>query len=146
MPESLQEQLVMHLTDVHSIEEQALLQMHVAPRMARDPELARAFGQHIAETEEQERYVRGRLEAHGADPAKAKDLIARAGGVGMSSSPDPSRIPRQARRSRLLLAGRPGSARGGVGGRATATALFFDRLGDRPRRAVASSRWATLAR
>ena len=112
MPESLQEQLVMHLTDVHSIEEQALLQMHVAPRMARDPELARAFGQHIAETEEQERYVRGRLEAHGADPAKAKDLIARAGGVGMSSSPDPSRIPRQARRSRLLLAGRPGSARG----------------------------------
>jgi ferritin-like metal-binding protein YciE len=83
VPDTLQEQLVKHLTDVHSIEEQALLQMRVAPRMARDPELAQAFRQHIAETEEQERLVRGRLEAHGADPSRAKDLIARAGGVGM---------------------------------------------------------------
>src|ERR687896_1194948 len=83
MPDTLQEQLVKHLTDIHSIEEQALLQMRVAPRMARDPELAQAFRQHIAETEEQERLVRGRLEAHGADPSKAKDLVARAGGVGM---------------------------------------------------------------
>ena len=83
MPDTLQEQLVKHLTDVHSIEEQALLQMRVAPRMARDPELAQAFRQHIAETEEQECLVRGRLEAHGADPSRAKDLIARAGGVGM---------------------------------------------------------------
>ena len=83
MPETLQEQLVKHLADVHSIEEQALVQMRVAPRMARDPELARAFREHIAETEEQERLVRGRLEAHGADPSKAKDLVARAGGVGM---------------------------------------------------------------
>jgi ferritin-like metal-binding protein YciE len=83
MPETLEEQLVKHLTDAHSIEEQALLQMRVAPRMARDPELARAFRQHIGETEEQERLVRGRLQAHGADPSKVKDLIARAGGVGM---------------------------------------------------------------
>jgi ferritin-like metal-binding protein YciE len=83
VPDTLQEQLVKHLTDVHSIEEQALLQMRVAPRMARDPELAQAFRQHIGETEEQERLVRGRLEAHGADPSRAKDLIARAGGVGM---------------------------------------------------------------
>src|ERR671911_939105 len=83
MRETLQEQLVKLLADVHSIEEQALVQMRVAPRMARDPELARAFREHIAETEEQERLVRGRLEAHGADPSKAKDLVARAGGVGM---------------------------------------------------------------
>jgi ferritin-like metal-binding protein YciE len=83
VPDTLQEQLVKHLTDVHSIEEQALLQMRVAPRMARDPELAQAFRQHIGETEEQERLVRGRLEAHGADPSRAKDLIARAGGAGM---------------------------------------------------------------
>jgi ferritin-like metal-binding protein YciE len=82
MPETLQEQLVKHLADVHSIEELALVKMRVAPRMARDPELARAFREHIAETEEQERLVRERLEAHAADPSKAKDLIARAGGVG----------------------------------------------------------------
>jgi ferritin-like metal-binding protein YciE len=83
MPETLQEQLVKHLADVHSIEEQALLQMKVAPRMARDPELAGAFRRHTTETEEQERLVRARLGAHEAVPSKVKDLIARAGGVGM---------------------------------------------------------------
>jgi hypothetical protein len=65
------------------IEAQALVQMRVAPRMAGDPKLARVFRRHIAETEEQGRVVRGRLEAHSADPSKTKDLIARAGGVGM---------------------------------------------------------------
>jgi ferritin-like metal-binding protein YciE len=83
MPETIEEQLVKHLTDVHSLEEQALQQMRVAPRLARDPELARAFREHIAETEEHERRVRARLEARGADPSKVKDLVARAGGVGM---------------------------------------------------------------
>src|SRR5215207_857424 len=83
MPETLEEQLTKHLTDAHSIEVQALLQMRVAPRMARDPQLARAFREHIVETEEQERLVRERLEAHGADPSRLKDMAGRAGGVGM---------------------------------------------------------------
>ena len=82
-PETIDEQLVKHLTDVHSIEEQALQQMRVAPRLARDPELAQAFREHLGETEEHERRVRARLEARGADPSKVKDLVARAGGVGM---------------------------------------------------------------
>src|SRR5215207_10804154 len=83
MADPLKEQLIKHLTDVHSIEEQALQQMRVAPRLARDPELARAFREHIAQTENQERLVRGRLEAQEADPSRVKDLLARAGGVGM---------------------------------------------------------------
>ncbi len=83
MAHTIDEQLIKHLTDVHSIEEQALQQMRVAPRLARDPELAQAFREHIAETEEHERRVRARLEARGADPSKVKDLVARAGGVGM---------------------------------------------------------------
>src|ERR687893_336832 len=82
-PETINEQLVKHLTDVHSIEEQALQQMRVAPRLARDPELAQAFREHIGETKEHERRVRARLEARGADPSKVKDIVARAGGVGM---------------------------------------------------------------
>src|SRR5919107_830406 len=82
-PETIEEQLVKHLTDVHSIEEQALKQMRVAPRLAHDPELAQAFREHIGETKEHERRVRARLEARGADPSKVKDLVARAGGVGM---------------------------------------------------------------
>src|ERR687891_363646 len=83
MPATLDEQLTKHLTDVHSIEGQALLQMRVAPRLARDPELARVFREHLTETEDQERRVRARLSARGADPSKVKDLVARAGGVGM---------------------------------------------------------------
>jgi len=83
MPDTREEQLTKHLTDVHSIEVQALQQLAVAPRMARDRELARAFREHIVETEEQERLVRGRLEAHAADPSRLKDAAARAGGIGM---------------------------------------------------------------
>jgi ferritin-like metal-binding protein YciE len=79
----LQEQLTKHLTDVHAIEEQALQQMVVAPRMAGDPELARAFREHLDETRDQERRVRERLAARGADPSRVKDLAGRAGGVGM---------------------------------------------------------------
>ena len=79
MPETIDEQLVKHLTDVHSIEEQALQQMRVAPRLAHDRELAQAFREHITETEDHERRVRARLEARGADPSKVKDLVARAG-------------------------------------------------------------------
>jgi ferritin-like metal-binding protein YciE len=83
MPDTLDEQLIKHLTDVHSIEEQALQQMRVAPRLARDPELAQAFRAHLSETEDHERRVRARLAARGSDPSKVKDLVARAGGVGM---------------------------------------------------------------
>ena len=83
MPDTLEQQLTKHLTDVHAIEVQALQQLLVAPRMARDPELARIFKEHIVETQEQERLVRERLEAHAADPSRFKDMAARAGGVGM---------------------------------------------------------------
>jgi ferritin-like metal-binding protein YciE len=83
VPATLDEQLIKHLTDVHSIEEQALQQLRVAPRLAGDPELARAFREHLTETEDQERRVRARLAARGADPSKVKDIVAWAGGVGM---------------------------------------------------------------
>ena len=83
MPGTLDEQLTKHLTDVHSIEEQALQQMRAAPKIAGDEELARIFREHETETEEHERRVRERLEARGASPSKVKDVVARAGGVGM---------------------------------------------------------------
>jgi ferritin-like metal-binding protein YciE len=78
-----QEQLTKYLADVHSIEEQALVQMRRAPGMAGDPELARAFSQHLRETEEHERLVRSALEQRGAGPSTIKDLAGRAGGWGM---------------------------------------------------------------
>jgi len=79
----LGEQLVKYLTDVHSIEEQALTQMRRAPEIAGDPEIAEAFAQHLHETERQEQRVRGLLDSAGEKPSKVKDIAGRAGGMGM---------------------------------------------------------------
>jgi UDP-glucose 4-epimerase len=79
------EQLVKYLTDVHSIELQALAQLKAAPRLAADERLCRAFEQHLGETEDQERRVRERLEALGGEPAKLKDAAGAAGGWGMAA-------------------------------------------------------------
>jgi ferritin-like metal-binding protein YciE len=80
----LQEQLIKYLTDVHSIEEQALVQMQRAPDIAGDPEIAEGFSQHLHETERQEERIRALLEAAGAKPSKLKDVAGKAGGIGMA--------------------------------------------------------------
>jgi ferritin-like metal-binding protein YciE len=77
-----QTQLVKYLTDVHSIEEQARIQMERAPKLVEGP-LAEAFRRHLAETESQEQRVRERLEAHDASPSRLKDVAGQAGGFGM---------------------------------------------------------------
>src|SRR3954467_9105009 len=80
---SLDEQLTKYLTDVHSIEEQALAQMRLAPRLAGATELQRIFLEHENETEEHERLVREQLERRGAKPSTVKDVAGRVGGWGM---------------------------------------------------------------
>lgn len=84
-------QLVKYLTDVHSIEEQALVQMRRAPDLVERP-FADSFRRHLEETESQERRVRERLEAHDASPSKLKDAAGKGGGFGMvlfaKSQPD----------------------------------------------------------
>jgi ferritin-like metal-binding protein YciE len=79
---SVTEQLVKYLTDAHAIEKQALAQMRSAPDIAGDPELSRIFAEHRVETEEHERLVDSRLEAHGESPSKLKDAVMAAGGKG----------------------------------------------------------------
>lgn len=80
---SLEDQITKYLTDAHSIEEQALVQMEQAPRMAGDPELARIFKEHLAETREHEQAVRGELTRRGAEPSTVKDVAGKLGGWGM---------------------------------------------------------------
>ena len=77
----IQEQLVKYLVDAQSIEEQALQQLRTAPDIAGDPQLSGIFADHLIETEEQERMVRRRLEAHDATPSKVKQAVMRAGGT-----------------------------------------------------------------
>src|SRR3954451_14079908 len=75
MASSLGEQLVKYLSDVHAMEVQALAQMRAAPKLAGDPELARAFEEHCEETARHEQLIRERLEAHGEKPSRIEDLL-----------------------------------------------------------------------
>jgi ferritin-like metal-binding protein YciE len=80
---SPQDQLTKYLTDVHSIEVQALAQLKAAPGIAGDERLAAVFAEHLEETREHERLVRDALEARGADTSNLKDIAGRVGGWAM---------------------------------------------------------------
>src|SRR6478672_5113358 len=80
---SLHEQLHKYLTDVHSIEVQALAQLKRAPKIAGGGELDEMYAEHERETEEQKRLIEERLEAHGESPTKLKDFVADVSGIGM---------------------------------------------------------------
>ena len=80
---TISEQLTNYLTDVHSIEVQALAQMKAAPDIAGDDRLAVIFREHLDETREQERLVRERLEELGEDASTLKDIAGRVGGWAM---------------------------------------------------------------
>lgn len=89
---TLEEQLTKYLTDVHSIEQQALVQMRAAPKLSGDRAISSAFTEHLAETEEHERLVRDALESRDAKPNKIKDVVAGVIGAGLggfaASQPD----------------------------------------------------------
>jgi ferritin-like metal-binding protein YciE len=89
---TIDDQLNKYLADAHSIEEQALVQMRLAPRIAGDERLVALFQDHERETERHGHLVAARLEARGADPSKLKDLVMKAGGAGFAlfaaSQPD----------------------------------------------------------
>src|SRR5579884_1297208 len=84
-PQTLEEQLVKYLTDAHSIERQALVQMKLAPKIAGDTALSAAFSEHLTETEEHERMVRGALERRDESPSMAKDVAGVLTGAGFGA-------------------------------------------------------------
>lgn len=84
-PETLEEQLIKYLTDAHSIERQALVQMKLAPKIAGEPALASAFSAHLTETEEHERLVREALERRGASRSIVKDAAGVLTGLGFGA-------------------------------------------------------------
>src|SRR5579884_3748432 len=84
-PDTLEDQLTKYLTDLHSIEQQALVQMKLAPRIAGDKEIAQAFEAHLPETQEHERLVAERLEARGGSPSRLKDFAGTITGAGFGA-------------------------------------------------------------
>jgi len=81
-PHDIDQQLIKYLTDVHSIEQQALAQLKSAPEIAGDATLSAAFSEHLRETEEHERLIAEQLQAHDAKPAPIKDLAGTVTGKG----------------------------------------------------------------
>jgi ferritin-like metal-binding protein YciE len=81
---TFEEQTTKYLTDVHSIEVQAIEQMRLAPRIAKDAELAKIYAAHLEESQDHERLVRAQLEEHHAAPSLVKDAAGRFGGWGMA--------------------------------------------------------------
>jgi ferritin-like metal-binding protein YciE len=82
MTRELDDQLTKYLTDAHSIEVQALAQLRKAPDIAGAEVLARAFREHLTETEGHEQTTRELLEARGEKPSKVKDVVMGVGGKG----------------------------------------------------------------
>ena len=76
------DQLDKYLADAHSIEEQALAQLRVAPGLAGGGRLEQVLAEHLAETESHERMIRDRLQALGASPSTVKDVVMAVGGKG----------------------------------------------------------------
>src|SRR4051812_50213350 len=104
---TLNEQLVKYLTDVHAMEVQALAQMRAAPKLAGDPELASAFEAHREETEGHETLIRERREFQNGKPRRLEALPGPRSGEGLRGlhgrPPGPRR---QALTQRLLQAPR----------------------------------------
>ena len=82
MPRTPQDQLVHFLSDMYSVEQQALAQLVSAPDIAGDATLAADFREHHTETERQAELVRQRLEAQGGSPSAIKDAVMKLGGKG----------------------------------------------------------------
>lgn len=82
MSDDSRDHLQTFLSDVYSIEQQALAQLRTAPKMAGHPILSRHFEEHFAETELQAKMVKGCLEAAGGSPSRVKDAVMRLGGKG----------------------------------------------------------------
>jgi ferritin-like metal-binding protein YciE len=74
MADTVEEQLVAYLKDAHALEKMSLAMTDAAAKASRDDELRRLFEHHHEETEEHERLIRQRLEAHGEGPSALKDI------------------------------------------------------------------------
>ena len=78
----MEEQLLAYLKDAHALEQMSLQMTQAAAKAAQDPELRQLFEHHHEETQEHERLIRQRIEAHGASTSTLKDIGARIAALG----------------------------------------------------------------
>jgi ferritin-like metal-binding protein YciE len=83
MSANAQQQLVKYLTEAHAMEQQALALLDRGADIVGDEEIARIFRGHRLQTQEHERYIAERLQAHGETPSRVKDVAMQLGAVGI---------------------------------------------------------------
>jgi ferritin-like metal-binding protein YciE len=99
MAEGIQEQLLSYLKDAHGLEQMSLQMTRAAAKATDDPQLRDLFEHHHQETQQHERLIRERIEAHGASTSRLKDLGGRFAAMGkgaaaMATSDTPGRLAR----------------------------------------------------
>jgi ferritin-like metal-binding protein YciE len=99
MADSIQDQLITYLKDAHALEQMSLQMTEAAAKAADDPQLRELFEHHHEETQEHERLVRERIEAHGESTSTLKDIGAKVAAIGkgltgMAPSDTPGRLAR----------------------------------------------------
>lgn len=77
MAEKIQQQLIAYLKDAHAVEQMSLQTTQSAAKAADDAVLRGLFEKHHTETQEHERLIRERIEAHGEKTSTVKDLGAK---------------------------------------------------------------------
>lgn len=85
MSNEIEQQPVSCLSNAHALEKQAILLLDRGAAIVGDEEIARIYRAHKLQTEEHERYVSERLEAHGESPSRTKDVAAQAGALGIGA-------------------------------------------------------------
>jgi ferritin-like metal-binding protein YciE len=78
-------ELVAYLRDAHAIESQAQQFLPLAARLIGAPGPAAVLRDHLAQTREQRRLLRQRLDAHGAAPSRLQDAALRAGALNLGA-------------------------------------------------------------
>jgi ferritin-like metal-binding protein YciE len=82
MSEQTKAQLVAYLKNAHALEQMSLQMTQAAAKAANDPQLRELFQHHHDETQDHERLIRQRIEAHGETPSAARDIAARVAAMG----------------------------------------------------------------
>jgi ferritin-like metal-binding protein YciE len=82
MSRNTHEEMISFVSDLYSVELQALSQLKNAPRLTRAPDFARYLEIHYEETGQQADRMRELLERLGGSPSHVKDAVMRLGGHG----------------------------------------------------------------
>jgi ferritin-like metal-binding protein YciE len=83
--DDLHDRLAKYLADAHALEEQATGLLERGQDAVDDPELAKLFAAHLAETRRHAELVEGRLASVGGDPSSLKDALMRLGAFNWST-------------------------------------------------------------